>query len=212
MQGENRVVIKLEPKPDTAVGWLKKAKTVCATAGQNVGATGLLASIASLLTQVVTDTTNLDGLQAKAPKGAPADTAARNVGWGALKKSLRAFVRGAQGLCDAAVDVDHAKAIVAAAGLDDKVVPVRVTPPLRAKALGNSAVRLYARRPVARRSGAFFEWQMSTDGKTYTAVAITNSATTTVQGLTPATTVYFRARSTFKNVTSGWYETSCIVH
>ena len=165
-----------------------------------------------LLTTLTNDTGSLDSLQAKTPKGSPDDTAARNAQWGTLRKSYRAFVRGVQGLCDAAPDVAHAQAIATAAGLDYKLAPVRIMPPLRGKAKGNGVVKLFARRPVARRSGAFYEWQMSSDGKTWVAIATTNNAFTVVQGLTPATTVSFRCRTTFKNVTSAWSQADVIVH
>jgi len=211
MNAENRVIVTVNPKTKTALGWLLKSKTVCSVANETENAP-TFSSISSLLTQLVTDTQTLDGLQAKTPKGAPDNTAARNAQWRVLQKSFRAFARGVQGLCDAAADANHAKAIVAQAGLDYRIVPVRVTPPLRGKALGNGAVKLFARRPVPRRSGAFFEWQMSSDGKSWSPIATTNTATTTVQGLTPATTVYFRCRSTYKNVTSSWSEANVIVH
>ena len=151
-------------------------------------------------------------MQAKTPKGAPADTAARDAQWGVLKKSLRAFARGVQGLCDAAADADTARVIAAEAGLTCKLVPVRIFPPLRGKALGNGAVRLYGRLPARGRTDAFFEWQTSTNGQDWSPLAMTNRATTTVEGLTPATIVDFRCRSTFRNVTSGWSGTKVIVH
>jgi hypothetical protein len=209
MAGEHRVVVKIEPRPDTPLGWLLKAKVVCSEAGGNPET---FSSIAALLTKLAGDTQALDGLQAKTPKGAPSDTAARNVAWGVLKKSLRAFARGVQGLCDAAPDADQARATAVQAGLDCKVVPARDFPPLRGKALGNGVVRLYGRLPARGRTDAFFEWQMCTDGRSYATFATTNNATTTVHGLTPGTIVYFRCRSTFKNVTSSWSETSVIVH
>ena len=80
------------------------------------------------------------------------------------------------------------------------------------KALGNGAVQLHGRRPVARRAGAFFEWGMSVDGgKTWTAAAATNSAKTQVSGLTAATTVSFRYRTTFKNVVSEWSQAIAVL-
>jgi hypothetical protein len=50
----------------------------------------------------------------------------------------------------------------------------------------------------------FYEWWMSTDGKTWVAIATTNTAKTVVPGLTAATTVSFRYRTTLRNVTSEW--------
>jgi hypothetical protein len=211
MSSANRTVIKVEPKPETAAGWLAKAKSVNTTATANVST---FASIAALLTQLGTDTELLDAAQSKVANKGKTDTKARNAQWRVLQKSLRAFAAGVQGLCDGAIDVAHAQALAAAAGLDTKVSPVRVMADFRGKALGNGQVRLYGRRPVARRTGAFFEWSMSTDGgKTWVTIATTNTAKTLVAGLTAATSVSFRYRSTLKNVTSEWSQTiSVLVH
>ncbi len=82
---------------------------------------------------------------------------------------------------------------------------MRIMPALRGKALGNGVVRLYGRRPVARRAGAFFEWAASLDGgRTWATFATTNTAKAQDSGLAVGTTVAFRYRTTFKNVTSEW--------
>ncbi len=112
---------------------------------------------------------------------------------------------GVQGLCDGAVDVAAGQAIAAAASLETKLGAARILPALRGKALGNGAVRLYGRRPVARRGGAFFEWAASLDGgRTWVTFATTNTAKAQDSGLAVGTMVAFRYRTTFKNVTSEW--------
>jgi hypothetical protein len=209
MSAENRVIIKVEPKPDTAAGWLTKSKAVVSTATVNAAT---FTSIAALLTQLGTDSELLDQLQSKVPNGGKTATKLRNAQWRVLQKSFRAFVAGAQGLCDAAPDAAHAQAIAAAAGLDTKLPTARTTADFRGKALGNGAVRLYGRRPVARRAGAYYEWCMSLDGgKTWTPLVTTNTTKTLVPGLTVATTVSFRYRSTLKNVTSEWSQTIAVL-
>ena len=201
MSAEHRVSIKIDPKPNTAAGWLVKSKSVNTTANANAAT---FVSIAALLAQLGTDCGLLDTAETKAANRGKVEIAARNAQWLLLQKSFRAFVGGVQGLCDAAPDADHAKSIAGKAGLDAKVPIVRVTAELRGKALGNGEVALYGRRPL-KRSGAFFEWVMSTDGgKTWTSIPTTNTAKTQVPGLTPATTVSFRYRTTLKNVTSEW--------
>jgi hypothetical protein len=202
MSAEHRVILKVDPRPNTAAGWLAKGKSVNTTATGNAA---LFASIAGLLTQLGVDTELLDAAQSKVANKGRTDTTARNVQWRALQKSLRAFAAGVQGLCDAAVDVAHAQALAAAGGLDPRRSPAHATVDFRAKALGNGQVRLFGRRPAARCWGAFYEWSMSTDGgQTWTAIATTNTAKTQVPGLTAATMVSFRYRSTLKNVTSEW--------
>jgi hypothetical protein len=209
MSAEHHVIVKLEPDPDTAKGWLDKGKAVTSTAAANAA---LFASISGLLTQATTDTQSLDALQTKAANKGRIEMTARNAGWRVQQKSLRAFVGGVQGLCDAAPDTAHAQAIAAAAGLETKLVAVRVEPDPKVSVLGNGAVHIYGRRPVPRRGGAYFEWQMSLDGgKTWVPIPGTNLANTLVQGLTPASVIVFRYRTTLKNVVSDWKQTQGIV-
>jgi hypothetical protein len=209
MSAEHRVVLKVDPKPRTALGWLIHSKVVVAEATVNAA---MFSSIAALLTQLGTDTQALDVAQTKAAKNGKAATTARDAQWRVLQKSYRAFAAGVQGLMDAAPDTAHALAIAAAAALMIRLPPVRIVDGFRGKILGNGEIRLYGRRPGGR-NGAFFEWQMSNDGKTWAAVATTNNAKTTVTGLTPGSAVAFRYRTTLKNVTSEWSQViSVIVH
>jgi hypothetical protein len=198
----DHLVIKLDPKPNTPAGWLAKGKGVVTAA---TASAATFQPIAQLLAQLTTDTKTLDDTQSAAKNRGKNEIEARNAAWHDQKKSLRAFVRGVQGLCDAAPDLEHAKTIAAAASLDAKVVSVPHKPDFYGTALGAGAVRLHARRPVKRSSAYFMEWQMSTDGgKTWVSLAGTNTASTLVQGLTPVTLVQFRHRSTVKNVASDW--------
>jgi hypothetical protein len=209
MSTANHVFVKLEAKPGTAKGWLDKGKDVT---GAGNGNAATFASIATLLAQATSDTQALDTAQSKAANRGRIEIAARDAAWETQRKSLRAFVAGVQGLCDAAPDAAHARAIAAAAALGTKVAAVRVAPDPKVRVLGNGAARLYARRPVPRRGGAYFEWAMSFDGgKTWVTIPGTNTARTLVQGLTPATSVVFRYRTTLKNVVSEWKQTPGIV-
>jgi hypothetical protein len=209
MSTGNHVFVKLEPDPDTAKGWLDKGKDVTGAANGNAAT---FTSIATLLAQATSDTQALDTAQSKAANKGRLEISARNAVWSTQQKSLRAFVAGVQGLCDAAPDAAHARAIAAAAALETRRVAVRVAPDPKVTVLGNGAARLYARRPVPRRAGAYYEWAMSSDGgKTWVTIPGTNIAKTLVQGLTPATTIIFRYRTTFQNVVSDWKQTPGIV-
>ncbi len=209
MNAEHRVIIKVQVKPKTPAGWLAKSKAVIA--GATAGG-AMFASLAALLAQLASDSQLLDQAQSKAANGGKIETSVRNSQWRALQKSFRAFVGGVQGLCDAASDAAHAQAIAAAAVLGTRLSSVRILPDLRCKVLGNGGVRLYGRRPVPRRAGAFFEWQMSGDGgKTWTSVAITNAAKTQVLGLGVATMASFRYRTTLRDVTSEWCQAVAVL-
>jgi hypothetical protein len=198
----DHLVIKIDPRPDTAAGWLAKSKAV--VEGASSSAT-LFSSIAQLLAQLTSDTALLDKAQAAAANKGKSEIKARNAALRDLKKSLRGFGRGVQGLCDAAPDLEHAAALAAAASLDAKVVTAPHKPDFQGKVLGAGAVHLYAKLPVKKGTHIFFEWQMSTNnGQTWASLPNTNSADTLVQGLTPTTIVQFRHRSTVKNVASEW--------
>jgi hypothetical protein len=199
----DHLVIKLEAKPNTALGWLTKGMEVDAAATANEPT--FFSSIAPLLAQLSSDVTALGKAQAAAGNKGKLEIKQRNAVLHDLKKSLRAFTGGVQGLCDAAPDLEHARAIAAAASLEAKVVPVPQKPDLRGKVLGGGAVHLYAKLPVKRSGRVYWEWQMSTDGgMTWLSLPGTNSANTRVPGLTPLTIVQFRRRWTFKNVVSDW--------
>jgi hypothetical protein len=198
----DHLIIKINPKPDTAAGWLAKGKAVVEGA---TASSSLFSSIAQLLTQLASDTATLDKAQAAAANKGKNEMKVRNAAFRDLKKSLRGFGRGVQGLCDGAPDLQHAAALAAAASLDSKIVVVPHKPDFRGKALGAGAVQLYVKVPVKKGTRIFFEWQMSMDGgHTWLSLPNTNNASTRVPSLTPATIVQFRHRSTVKNVASDW--------
>ena len=61
-------------------------------------------------------------------------------------------------------------------------------------------------------SSGINEWQMSTDRTIWTNLPATLMAKTTVSGLTPATTIYFRHRPVVKGTTpSGWSQIVSII-
>jgi hypothetical protein len=196
--------IKLDVKPRTAAGWLRRAKAVHASSTKSENAP-LFATLVSELQQLKTDVDKLDGAQARVTNRGRTDVAERDVEWGAVQKSLRAFVAGVQRLCDEAPDADQALHIAAAATLAPKDKPKGRPTEFRAKTLGNGRVHLYGKRPGKRGARVHFDWQMSTDGgETWVSLPSTNDADTLVEGLTPGTLVRFRHRTTMRNTKSEW--------
>jgi hypothetical protein len=194
--------LKLDVKPDTPAGWLAKGKAVSSSANAS---SALFASIAGLLAQLTTDITKFDTAQSAAASGGKKAIGDRDAAWSDTQKSLRAFLYGVQGLCDQAPDLEHAMALAKAASLDARKVPVRHKAALEPKALGAGTVHLIAKVPVKRGVRVYYEWVMSTDeGKTWLALPGTNYADTLVHNLTPGTKVFFRFRTTVKNVVSDW--------
>ena len=203
------ITIKLDVKPRTPAGWLTKGKAVSTAAN---AATATFSSLSSLLTQLTADVTALDKAQSAAANKGKVETTARNAACTNLKKSLRAFVAGVQGLCDAAPDAAHAMSIAAAASLDAKELTLPHKADFAGKAVGAGAVHLFAKVPTKTGRRVFYDWQMSTDGgKTWVSLPSTNDANTLVQNLTSSTTVSFRHRTTVKNVASDWSQTIVIL-
>ena len=187
---------------NTAAGWLAQAKGVVSSTAANAS---MFTAIASVIGQLVSDTTSLDTAQAAAKNRGHDEVQARNAKWAILKKSYRAACMAVQGLCDAASDEAQARAIAAAAGLQVRDEPTRNKPDFAGKALGNGAVRITVKVPVKKGARCFYEWRMSTDGgKTWVLLPGTNKCTTLVQGLTPTTLVELSFRYTSDDVISAW--------
>jgi len=205
----NMIQVVLKPTPDTPVGWLAKAKSVCSSATSNAST---FTAIASVLAQLVTDTAALDTAQAAAANKGKEETSTRNAKFVILKRSLRAMRSAVQGLCDAAPDTAHACDIAAAAALGTRATPTRTKPPVGGKALGNGLVKLFAKVPGKKGARVYYEWRMSTDGgTTWTSLPGTNVSTTAVQGLTPGQKVLFESRTTLKNVVSAWSQSISVL-
>jgi hypothetical protein len=202
MSSDTRIVISGRVKPDTAVAWLARGKAVGSATSSNAS---MFTAIAAVLGQLANDTAALDTAEAAAKDRGKSDVQARNAKWALLRKSYRATVLGVQGLCDGAVDQEHAQAIAAAASFTWTTRAGRTKPDFAGKALGNGAVRITVKVPVKKGARCFYEWRLSTDGgKSWTILASTNVCTTLVSGLTPMTEVQFSFRYTAKNVVSAW--------
>ena len=121
---------------------------------------------------------------------------ARDVRYNTVLKHVRAWVAYVQLLADAAVDYVTAVAIIQASGLDVKINGVRVKPPLAVKkGLASGSAILTAKAAKGRSAN---EWQQSKDGTSWVSLPGTLQAKTTVTGLTPGDTTYFRHRSILK--------------
>lgn len=87
---------------------------------------------------------------------------------------------------------DQAEAIIQSSGMSVRKPGIRVKSDFTVRqAEVSGSVKISVR---ATRGKAAYEWQMSTDQKSWTALPVTVHATTAVQNLTPATTYFFRYR------------------
>ena len=117
-----------------------------------------------------------------------------------VKEDMRHIVAYVQGIADA--DPTNAEAIIHSAGLSVGKTATRSKQALVAKSgLVSGSVTLVAKSAGKRAS---YEWELSTDQKTWTPLASTLQAHTTATSLTPATTVYFRHRAVTKVGPGDW--------
>jgi len=102
-----------------------------------------------------------------------------------------------QWLCDATPD--QAASLIAAARMTSVTIPARQKPLLGARNGPSGTVLLEANASLldGTHRRKTFNWRMTTDGeKTFTGLPSTPVGKTTVSGLTPLTTYYFRFRAT----------------
>ena len=113
-------------------------------------------------------------------------------------ENLKAYVQTVAGMASAA----NAPAIIESAGMTVRKVTLHDKPALAAKQGSVSgSVNLVAK--AAARTAAY-EWQYSTDQKTWTTLPITLQAKTGVSGLTVATVYYFRVQEVTRTGIENW--------
>jgi hypothetical protein len=118
----------------------------------------------------------------------------RNAKLATLKADLEHLMDYVRGIADATPA--NAEAIIQSAGMAVRKVPSHVKGPLTATPGSVSGDAKLMAKAVAHR--ASYEWQYSTDQKTWTNAPTTLQAKTDISGLTPATTYYFRFRGVTK--------------
>jgi|HubBroStandDraft_1064217.scaffolds.fasta_scaffold252951_2 hypothetical protein len=103
----------------------------------------------------------------------------------------------------------EAAALIETAGMSMKRPSLRNKVPFAvADGLVSGSVRLIAKSAGDR---AAYEWQMSTDGTTWTFVRLTLQASTLVSGLTPGRTYSFRMRVQTKDGLGDWSQVVSIL-
>jgi len=97
---------------------------------------------------------------------------------------------------------DNAAAIIASAGMSTRKLTLHDKPALAVKQGSVSGTANLVAKAVART--AVYEWQYSTDQKTWTALPMTFQAKTGVSGLTSGTTYYFRMQPFTRTGLENW--------
>jgi hypothetical protein len=145
----------------------------------------------------ITDLQNAETAALVRTKGAAATRNAKRAFLVSLLQQLRAYV---QSIVDS--NEENAPAIIQSAGIAVKKTATR--PPRVFAALAGAvsgAVKIVAPSAGHRVS---YDWQYSTDGKTWIDLSSTLQAKTTMTGQTPGTVLQFRYRSVSKTGETDW--------
>lgn len=154
----------------------------------------------ALLATTTTDLAALAKATADAKNKVPGAVAVRK---NALKK-VRSDCDSLKSLVQSTADANPAEAtaIILSSGMKVRKAVVRTKTDLAASWGDISGMVLLVAKAVANR--ASYLWQWSLDGKTWSTLPSTLQAKTTIHGLTPATTYFFRFKATIKVGEQDW--------
>lgn len=183
---------------------VKLVDSVVAAMSNNPAFTGASTLLASLTAKGAA----LNVAQTQAATRAKGTIAVRNQARAAVVTALHQLKAYVQQVADD--DPEKAEAIIQSAAMTVRKPTVRNKAPFIAKAGAVSGTaELVAKAPTHR--GAY-EWQWSSDGgKTWTQLAVTLKARTTVTGLPVATTCTFRFRAVTKSGEGDWSQPVTLV-
>ena len=156
---------------------------------------------------VTADIDALAGAETTARSRTSGLIAVRDLRRAAVISNLRALQSYVQTVVDQ--NPTQAGAIAEAAGMSRRVrrAPIR----REIEAVMGAAPGTVVVRTRARGRRAAYEWQMSSDGgETWTTLALTTIARTTVRDLREGTTYQFRVRTTVGSVTADWSQAASI--
>jgi hypothetical protein len=155
-------------------------------------------TLGALVTTLVNDTNALEKAQGPALTRATGAAAARDTLLGAVHTDIDNICQGVQALVDA--NPGQAEAYATAAAMHLRKRTSNPKPWLSAKMVkGTPGAAILRAKAVTR--GSSYEWQSSSDGKTWTTVGFSTIASMTVTGLVAGSTYYFRFRTTKGHVT-----------
>jgi hypothetical protein len=194
IQHRSFVVLKL-PLPVPQL--LKVAQAIIAALTNNA----LLPSPNPPLAALTAAVQKLDAAETATKTRAPGTVALRNLARVALLADLHTLKAYVQQVADA--NPDNAEAIITSAGMTVRKAPLRTKAQFAAKAGPISGTVHLVARAAAVRSA--YEWEWSSDGgKTWTGVAATLQAKTTITGLPANTSCQFRYKAVTKTGEGDW--------
>jgi hypothetical protein len=186
--------------------FIVKAKSIVLNIGNNPG---FFPSPIPSLATVDIDMGKLKDAQTLAETRVVGSAGARNIEYGVVLADIHGLLSYAQTQADNAPDEETAIAIIDASGFSLRVNGVHVKPPLVVKH-GEATGEIILMAKSAGRHVAY-DWQMSTDGKTWEDLPSTLVAKTTVSGLAADVRTYFRFRAILPGGTGNWSASVSIV-
>jgi hypothetical protein len=141
-----------------------------------------------LLATVSNHLGDLDDAEAKVELGGKSATSARNLAKKTVKRDMQQLLGFVQATADA--DPDQAEAIIRSAGMSVKRITVRQKNKDEARQGDVSGTVILIAMFAGRR--ALYQWQWSSDQKTWTNLPTTFITRTGMSGLTPGMTYAFR--------------------
>ncbi len=160
---------------------------------------------------LATVTTHIQAYEAAAAKAkahGPGDAQAAGLLYKQVVTDMHLLGGYAQSVGDQAPDAATAAAIIASAGFGTHQHGVHMTPAIAAH-MGAGGLVLLRAHAVAKK--AAYEWEVSTDGKTWTNLPATDVAHTSVAGLTMGQTYWFRVRGNAGGQTGSWTDAVALV-
>ena len=165
-------------------------------------ATPVLANATTILPSFATNLAALDAANKAAATRAAGLIQARDGKRPAVVTNMHQLRSTVQVLADS-LPPDQAEALILSAGMSVKKITKRVKNQYEVKQGSGSGLVTLTAEVAARH--ATYQWQMSTDQKSWTNLALTFRSKTHLGGLTPATTYYFRYQvTTPKTGTADW--------
>jgi hypothetical protein len=160
---------------------------------------------------LATVTSHVQAYEAAATKAkahAPGDAHAAGLLYKQVLTDLHLLGGYAQTVADQAPDAATSSSIIASAGFGTHQHGVHMVPAI-AGHMGPGGVVLLRAHAVAKK--AAYEWEMSTDGKTWTNLPATTVAHTSVPGLTMGQTYWFRVRGNVSGATGSWTDAVAVI-
>lgn len=179
--------------------FILKAETIVLDIGNNPG---FFSAPDPPLATVTGNIADLQAAQAVSQTRVVGSAAARDLKYSIVLADIHGLQHYVQKQADNAPDEETAIAIINASGFNLRHQGVHVKPLLAVKQNKvTGAVTLMAKAAGKR---AAYEWQQSTDGKTWVHLPSTLKAKTTVSGLVTDVRTYFRFRAILLTGTGSW--------